>query len=314
VDGVMVDKVRRFNRRVTQRVGALDDHFLSRDRSLGGSRVLWEIGDEGCDVRRLRTALGLDSGYMSRLLRSLEADGLVTVERSAGDGRVRTARLTAPGLAERAEIDRLADERAWSLLSPLTAGQRERLVDAMDQVERLLTAALVEIVAADPDDPAARHCLREYYADIDRRFDSGFDPARSRRAELDDMRPPHGLFLVARLGDEPVGGGGLLFHGDGPTELKRLWVAPTARGLGVGRRLLAALEAHAVAAGGRTMHLDTNRTLTEAIALYRSAGYREVEPFNDEPYAHHWFEKDLVPQADGGRATRSASDRGASRR
>lgn len=318
----MVDQVRRFNRRVTQRVGALDDHFLSRDRSLGESRVLWEIGRgaDGCDVRRLRAALGLDSGYLSRLLRSLEAAGLVAVEPSREDGRVRTARLTAAGAAERTEIDRRADDHAWSLLAPLPEGQRQRLVDAMGHVERLLTAALVEIAPADPGDPAAVHCLREYYAEIDRRFDTGFDPARSRRAGLDDMRPPGGVFLVARLEDEPVGGGGLLFHGDGPTELKRLWVAPSARGLGVGRRLLAELEARAAAAGSGTIRLDTNHRLTEAIALYRSAGYREVERFNDERYADHWFEKDLgsgrpAPGQSGadGRSTRATNRPGASR-
>lgn len=293
----MIEQVRRFNRRVTQRIGALDDHFLARDRSLGESRVLWEIGlgEDGCDVRRLRSALDLDSGYLSRLLRSLEADGLVTVEPSPEDGRVRTARLTAAGAAERDEIDRRAHDHAWSLLDPLPDGQRRRLVDAMGQVERLLTAALVEIAPADPGDPAAEHCLQEYYAEIDRRLDSGFDPARSRRAGLDDMRPPHGVYLVARLGDEAVGGGGLLFHGDEPTELKRLWVAPSARGLGVGRRLLAELEAHAAAAGSRTIRLDTNHTLAEAIAMYRSTGYRQVERFNDERYADHWFEKDLGP-------------------
>jgi DNA-binding MarR family transcriptional regulator len=295
MDGVMVDQVRRFNRRVTQRVGALDDRFLARDRSLGESRVLWEIGltDDGCDVRRLRTSLGLDSGYLSRLLRSLESAGLVTVEPSPDDGRVRTARLTAAGAAERGELDRRSDDLAWSLLVPLTPSQRERLVAAMGDVDRLLTAALVEIAPADPGDPHARHCLHEYYAEIDRRFDSGFDPGRSRPAGLDEMRPPDGLYLVARLGDEPVGGGGLLFHGDEPTELKRLWVDPSSRGLGVGRRLLAALEARAAAAGSRTIRLDTNGVLTEAIALYRSAGYREVGRFNDERYADHWFEKDL---------------------
>lgn len=291
----MVDRVRRFNRRVTQRVGALDDHFLARDRSLGASRVLWEIGRStgGCDVRRLRTALGLDSGYLSRLLRSLEADGLITVEPNPHDGRVRTARLTATGAAERDELDRRSDAHAWSLLAPLTADQRHRLVEAMAEVDRLLTAALVEIDPADPGDPDAQLCLREYYAEIDRRFESGFDPGRSRRAELDDMRPPGGLFLVARLDGEPVGGGGLLFHGDEPTELKRLWVAPSARGLGVGRRLVAELEARAAAAGSATIRLDTNHTLHEAIALYRSIGYREVPRFNDERYADHWFEKDL---------------------
>jgi DNA-binding MarR family transcriptional regulator len=79
----LVGQVRRFNRVVTQRVGALDDHFLSRDRPLGEARVLWEVGSDGCDVRELRSRLDLDSGYLSRLLRSLEAAGLVTVKRSA---------------------------------------------------------------------------------------------------------------------------------------------------------------------------------------------------------------------------------------
>ena len=72
-----------------------------------------------------------------------------------------------------------------------------------------------------------------------------------------------------------------------------MWVAETARGLGIGRRLLAELEGHARAAGARLVRLETNAALTEAISLYRSAGFREVDPFNDEPYAHHWFEKDL---------------------
>ena len=74
-----------------------------------------------------------------------------------------------------------------------------------------------------------------------------------------------------------------------------MWVAPAARGLGLGRRLLASLEAEAAASGARTVRLETNQTLVEAISLYRASGYREVAPFNDEPYAHHWFEKTLNP-------------------
>src|ERR671919_812052 len=101
VDEAMVSQVRRFNRVVTQRVGALDDRYLARDRPLGEARVLWEIGDDGSDVRTLRSRLGLDSGYLSRLLRSLEASGLVTVEPGEPDKRVRTARLTPSGSAER---------------------------------------------------------------------------------------------------------------------------------------------------------------------------------------------------------------------
>jgi ribosomal protein S18 acetylase RimI-like enzyme len=97
------------------------------------------------------------------------------------------------------------------------------------------------------------------------------------------------------LHGEPVGCGALKLHGDDPAEIKRMWVAPAARGLGLGRRLLADLEAHAAARGVRTLRLETNGALGEAIGLYRSAGYREVPAFSDEPYAHHWFEKALGP-------------------
>jgi len=107
------------------------------------------------------------------------------------------------------------------------------------------------------------------------------------------MRPPAGIFLVASLSQDPIGCGALKFHGDEPTELKRMWVAPTARGLGVGRRLLRELENRAFEGGSRAIRLETNRALTEAVAMYRSAGYREVDAFNDEPYGDHWFEKQL---------------------
>src|SRR5229473_1444583 len=100
MEASMISQVRRFNRTVTQRVGALDDEFLSRSRPLGEARLLWEIGAEGSEVRALRSRLELDSGYLSRMLRSLEAGGLVVVETDENDGRVRAARLTRAGLAE----------------------------------------------------------------------------------------------------------------------------------------------------------------------------------------------------------------------
>jgi DNA-binding MarR family transcriptional regulator/GNAT superfamily N-acetyltransferase len=287
----LVERVRGFNRLVTQRVGALDDRYLARDRPLGESRVLWEIGPDGCDIRTLRSRLDLDSGYLSRLLRSLEAARLVRVERSRADGRVRTARLTRRGAAERALLDRRSDELARSWLEPLNDSQRERLVTAMAEVERLLTAALVVVDAVDPAGRDAQRCLRAYFAELDDRFDSGFDPAQSISAELDELRPPAGVLLLATLRGDAIGCGALKFHGDQPAELKRMWVDRSARGLGVGRRMLTELEQRAVAAGARVVRLETNESLTEAINLYRSAGYREVVPFNDEPYAHHWFEK-----------------------
>jgi DNA-binding MarR family transcriptional regulator/N-acetylglutamate synthase-like GNAT family acetyltransferase len=289
----MVEQVRSFNRVVVQSVGALEDRYLSRRLPLGEARVLWEIGEAGTDVRRLRSRLGLDSGYLSRLLRSLEDAGLVTVEPSAADRRVRTAQLTPHGRAERESLDRRSDELAHSFLAPLGERDRERLVAAMAEVERLLTAGLVAFAVTDPAQRDAQFCLGEYVAELNRRFDAGFDPARSISAAVAELRLPAGLFLVARLHGEPVGCGALKLHGDEPAELKRMWVAPAVRGLGLGRRLLGELEQLAEEHGVGTVRLETNASLTEAIALYRSAGYVEVDAFNEEPYAHHWFEKRL---------------------
>jgi ribosomal protein S18 acetylase RimI-like enzyme len=154
---------------------------------------------------------------------------------------------------------------------------------------------MVEIAPFDPAHPHARHCLQEYFSELDRRFDTGFDPARSIPADEDELRPPAGLFLVATLGADPIGCGALKFHDHEPTEIKRMWVAESARGLGIGRRLLSELEDHAAKHGARNVRLETNKSLVEAISLYRSSGYVEVAAFNDETYAHHWFEKELIP-------------------
>src|SRR5262245_7717294 len=289
----MVGQVRRFNRAVTQRVGALDGRYLARDRPLGEARVLWEIGEEGCEVRALRTRLGLDSGHASRLLRSLEADRLVEVSPGATDRRARTARLTPAGRAERGLVDGRSDELARSILEPLTGAERERLVAAMREVERLFTAALVEITPVDPAHPDARQCLRSYFAKLERRSGTSFDPSTGSTAEPHEIRPPAGVMLVAYLRGAPVGCGALKHYPDAVSDIKRMWVAESTRGLGIGRRLLAELEARAAAHGDRIVRLETNRTLTEAIGLYRSAGYVEVPAFNDEPFADHWFEKNL---------------------
>jgi DNA-binding MarR family transcriptional regulator/GNAT superfamily N-acetyltransferase len=297
MDPAMIAQVRRFNRVVTQHVGALNDRYLAREHSLGEARLLWEIGAEGCDVRTLRTRLGLDSGYLSRLLGSLVAAGLVALGRSGADGRIRTARLTPAGVTERSVLDERSDALAESMLASLSAAQRDRLAAAMGEVERLITTARVAIAPTDPSEPQARECLRAYFSELDRRFEVGFDPSQSISADDDELRPPAGLLVLVWLRERPVGCGALKFHADEPAELKRMWVSEAARGLGIGRRLLCELERLAAAEGARTVRLETNGTLTEAIALYRSAGYVEVPAFNDEPYAHHWFEKPLIDGA-----------------
>jgi DNA-binding MarR family transcriptional regulator/GNAT superfamily N-acetyltransferase len=286
-----VAEVRRFTRLVTQRVGALNDHYLARDRPLGEARLLWEI-DAGADVRELRARLDLDSGYVSRLLRSLESAGLVTVEASQGDRRVRFARLTEKGRAEREILDERADDLAGSLLSPLNERQRTRLVEAMREVDRLLTAGLVTVAPVDPDHPHARHCLTAYFTELDARMENGFDATLGISAEGDELRLPAGLLLVATLHGEPVGCGALKLAGE-YAHIKRMWVAGGHRGLGIGRRLLSELEQRARDHGVTTARLETNKAVEEAIAMYRATGYREVPPFNDEYYAHYWFEKAL---------------------
>jgi DNA-binding MarR family transcriptional regulator len=290
----MVDQVRRFNRVVTERVGALNDHFLGRARPLGEARLLWEIGLDDCEVRLLRSRLGLDSGYLSRLLRSLETAGLVKVSASCGDRRIRVARLTAAGRRERATLDERSDELAQSLLAPLNSRQRKRLVAAMGEVQRLLIAAGVEIRSVDPEHPDARYCLAEYVAELNRRSTRGFDPSVGATALPHEVRPPAGQFFIAYLHGEAIGCGAVKYHGDAPAEIKRMWIAPQARGLGLGRRLLEKLEACALAGGARVAHIETSAVLTEALALYRSAGWIEVPPFNDEPFADHWLEKSLT--------------------
>lgn len=288
-----IQVLRRFNRVVSERIGALQDDYLSRSRPLGASRVLWEIGETTTDVRELRTRLGLDSGYISRLLRSLEKEQLVTTSRSEHDSRVRTVKLSKAGLAERAVLDQQSNELAESLLAPLTNTQRDRLIAAATTVERLLTAGLVQIAVEDPRTEDAKHCIAQYFSELDQRFDAGFDPQISNSADVEELTAPAGLLVVARLQAKPVGCGALKFHPDQTAEIKRMWVDQSARGLGLGRRLLTELEHEASRNGVEQTKLETNRSLNEAIALYRSAGYEEVPSFNDEPFAHHWFQKTL---------------------
>jgi DNA-binding MarR family transcriptional regulator/GNAT superfamily N-acetyltransferase len=288
-DAAIAD-VRRFNRTVTERLGVLRDRFLGLGRPLGEARLLWEIGD-GCELRKLRARLSLDSGYLSRSLRSLEEAGLVTVTTSPVDRRTRVARLTSKGRRERARLDRRSDDLARSLLTPLNAKQQADLISAMQTVERLLTASLVEVRAVDPLHPDAQRCLTAYFTELEQRSNTKLDPATIASAKPEEMRTPRGAMLVAYLRGEAIGCGAVKLHGRKPCEIKRMWVDESARGLGLGRRLLADLEATARQGRARVAHIETNHTLTEAIALYESSGYVEVAPFNDEPFADHWFEK-----------------------
>jgi GNAT superfamily N-acetyltransferase len=218
----------------------------------------------------------------------------VRAQAAANDGRVRRVRLTRAGLREVRELDRRANVLARSVLAPLSVPQRDRLIAAMAEIERLMRASAVQISVEAPDSADARWCLEQYFRELAGRFETGFDPTKSIPANADELTPPAGVFVVARLGGRPIGCGALKLKDRMIGEVKRMWVAADARGLGVGRRILEMLETRARDFGVSTLRLETNRTLEEAQALYRSCGYVEVEPFNDEPYAHHWFEKTRI--------------------
>ena len=288
-----IQQVRRFNRLITRRVGALDDDYLRRGRPLGEARLIYEVGRDGAEVRALRDRLGLDSGYASRLLRSLEAQGLIRVRPAPDDGRRRRVELTAKGRKELSAYDRLSDRLARSMLDPLDPPERDRLVATMTEVERLIRAALIEVQIEAPTSTEARWCLTRYFEELATRFETGFDPGKSNPAPDADMTPPRGVFVVARLDGAAVGCGALRRIDKTTGEIKRMWTAPSARGCGVARKVLHRLEASAKQWRLKSLRLETNRTLTEAQALYRGEGYREVAAFNAEPYAHHWFEKRL---------------------
>src|SRR4051812_33067548 len=202
-----ISQVRSFNRLVAERIGAVGESFVGRKRPLAESRVLWEIGPDGIAVGALRTRFDLDSGYLSRLLRALEADGLVDVTQEPSDRRARRVSLTRRGAKERNEIDRHSEAVATSVLEPLSERQRSELVTAMRTVERLLTASMIDVRITNPRDAAAQWCLAQYYAEIHERFEGGFDLSRAISTEPHELKLPLGLTMVAWLHGEPVGCG-----------------------------------------------------------------------------------------------------------
>lgn len=287
-----IQQVRRFNRAFTKRIGVLDESYLARGRPLGEARVLFEIGlAGGIGLQALRERLGLDSGYLSRLMRSLEGQGMVELVRDEADARARLARLTETGQAEFEAYDRLSDDQAENLLGSLKDTHRPLLVAAMAEIERLLRTASVAVVLEPADSADARSCLESYYSELARRFPAGFDPLAGNNFDPAEMTPPKGWFVVARIEGEPVGCGALKRLEDGVGEVKRVWTSSSARGLGVASRIMDRLEAQAVEAGFTILRLDTNGTLKEAQAMYAKRGYRPIARYNDNPYAEHWFEK-----------------------
>ena len=258
---------------------------------MGAARVLNAIGGGRTDVAKIRKFLRLDSGLMSRLLRSLEEEGLVVTKVDPRDARQRVASLTQSGIREYQAYEDISNSRADALLS--SSNRSETLLEALDLVASVLTRDQIVIRPFDPRAEEALYCLKHYYQELASRFDQGFDVKRSRDPRVDQLMAPNGTFLVAVSDRLPIGCVGLKGDGGQSGEIKRLWVSPSARGLGLGTRLMHKVEGAARLLGISTLRLDTNKSLPGASDLYRRLGWREIDRFNDDPYADFFFEKAL---------------------
>jgi len=292
-----ISAVREFNRLVTQRIEILDENYLKLGRPLSEARLLYEIGSDGAEVRALRQRLKLDSGHLSRLLGSLERQGLLRLHVGVDDARVRRAQLTDAGQLAVAAYDRAADAFAGSMLGPLSLAQRERLLSAMSEVGRLMSVHAIEVGAVAPDHPLLAWCFQEYYAELAERFEGGFDREQYLALAPDsEFVPPFGYALLATLDGRAIGCAALKLKLHNRGEIKRVWTARSVRGLGVGRRMMLEIESLAIRTGLTELILGTNKSLDEAKALYSALGYEEVAPFDDDPFTHVWFAKKLSRQ------------------
>ncbi|GAA1869752.1 GNAT family N-acetyltransferase [Asanoa iriomotensis] len=291
----VIERVQEFNQYYSELLGLLTDQYLGLDRPLGQARLLWEIrGRVG--VRDLRDRLGLDSGYLSRLLRTLEKQDMVRIAPDPADGRAGIVQLTDAGLQERAALDKRCRAAVAALLAGLSPNQQDELVAAQRQVQRLLRLATITIAPAPADDARARQCLRQYAAELVERFPEGYDESTlTRPDDLDET------LILACEQDRPVGCGMWVRLAPGIAEVRHLWTHPASRGLGLGRRLLKGIEADAATHGIGTLRLGTHRSLGEAIALYRGSGYQEIPAYLSSPYNQLCFEKHLSVSSIGNR-------------
>ncbi len=287
-----IARLRRFNRVVTREIGALDTSYLGRGRPLGVARVLHLIRPSGTDVAEIRARLGLDTGLLSRTLRSLQTEGLIQLVTDPADRRCRIVHLTTAGQTERQIYENLGHAKAQQVFA--RAGSRQQaVIDAMDLIATVMLRDDVEIRDADPDDPAALHCVWSYYQQLLATFDVLTpDMLPLPLPDAAKYRPPTGAFLIAWSDDLPIGCVSLRELEPGIAEVKRLWVDPIARGQGLGLRLMRAIEVRARDMGFTQARLDSNTHLTTAITLYRSDGWSEIAPYTTPP-ANIWLAKRL---------------------
>lgn len=282
-------RLRRFNRLLTQRIGLLDERYLGSPLPFSQARLLYEIAVLApLATHHLRRLTAIDAAALSRGLGALEARRYVRRNVDASNARNRIVELTPRGRKLVAALDGRAADQVGTLVSRLVAGERRRLVDVVDEARRLLIGAVVRIERRSARDSDVRATQAAYLAEVARRFGRPLDTSNQGPIA------PAVSFLVVD-GRRPVGCGALRQIAPGIGEIKRMWLHPDARGLGMGMRLLDALESAARRAGDHSVRLDTNDRLTEAIALYEASGYRRIPRYNDNPDATRFYAKRLRP-------------------
>jgi len=306
-----VAQVRHFNRFYTRVVGALDEGHLHSSFSLAETRVLYEVAhaddrSDGITATELCRSLGLDAGYVSRILRGFERRGLVERARSPEDARRSLLRLTPKGRSTFDDLNLRATAAVADLLEPLAEGRRRELLDAMRTIESLLGGGNG---GAGPASPQAPFILRphrpgdmgwvvhrqavlyarefgwdEHYEALIARIVADFIERFDSRRER---------CWIAERDGETVGSVFVIKNAEreGVAQLRMLYVEPSARGLGIGRRLVRECTEFARRAGYKSIVLWTNSVLVSARRIYEAEGYRLVK---EEP--HHSFGQDLVGQ------------------
>jgi DNA-binding MarR family transcriptional regulator/GNAT superfamily N-acetyltransferase len=293
----LVSRVREFNRFYTTIIGALDEGLVRSPYSLTEARVIFELAQrDATEVVALRRELGLDPGYLSRILARFEADGLVSRQTSGADARRQVIVLTEAGRAAYARLDRASAEQIERLVDGLPAEGQDRLLAAMGTVRDLLTGSHQgDVVLRDPEPGdygwvVSRHgaLYQQEYG-----FDSSFETLVARIvADFGEHHDPaRERAWIATAGGERLGCVFCVREDDEVARLRLLLVEPGSRGLGVGTRLVDACLAFARAAGYRRVVLWTNDVLADARRLYQRAGFRLVHEDR-----HHSYGQDLVGQ------------------
>ncbi len=294
-----VDVVRRFNRFYTRRIGALRAGLLDSPFSLAEARVLYELAHRDRPAAAgLAKDLGLDAGYLSRLLRGLERRRLIRRERSESDGRQSLLSLTADGKRTFGTLDTRSAAEVRAMLGNLSEAGQRRLVEAMLDVERLLGARSEPKVPylLRPHRPGDmgwvvhRHgALYSQEYGWDERFEALVATIVAKF--IDNLDPKRERCWIAERDGEIVGSVFLVSKSPTVAQLRMLYVEPKARGLGIGKRLTDECERFAREKGYRKIVLWTNSILHAARHIYEAAGYRLVA---EEP--HHSFGQRLIGQ------------------